>query len=1077
MTIKYIIDKTKIYLVAGLLPLAGCTDDFLVSNKEQVNNSDLITFTASVSCPASDVTRSSTTVPYEPLELHSAEDSSYPLYLHTYEHALGEDIADMGIGNTRGAQVNSPKDLYDIHKSFAVRGVFFEEGQELIHVHDTRRVSAANYNYWTLEESHRWIGDRKVQFTAVAPYASWDKLEDKDFSQNRLAFSYTAEKSAGGETDAESQADLLTAVATFGREDTEPYNYRVPLKFHHALSAVKFAVRDVLKGKVISVKVSGIKGSGDCVYTADYTSENGQFVWTNQSGNESYTQIFNHDIEDGYNTKDDPTKDVVLNDKMPEKTFMFIPQELTENAEIEVIIAREGVTPSRIRMRAKILDNDVKEWKAGHEYVYTISTSKSNWTYVFDVNGSYRNKTEIYMPSPADEEIYNTFVEGGGTSRPYYEVVSYRYRTNNPDVKENLPWEASHGDGKQYYYNTIYDTFAQKDAILYENRDRGDSERAAVPGAQWLKDLHATPLRGNGSTAAERHNLSFLSPIVTTNWDGDIEMYKKSPYPGNSETNPWDLSTFGGQRGRNTANCYVVDREGWYAIPLYYGNAVKEGGPNPSSWEVSDAVCPDRTLTKNSLTFDYLGLRNFKDHKGSQIGTVTGNTGRIPTGYYRSAHLLWQDSYNVVENVKLATVDGEQMIVFHVNKENLQQGNAIIGLSEHAQSDFSANADAPRIVWSWHIWFNEHWLNDAGLSNAFADSGFDTEILEGTSDMQNQGDLEVTVPRTSAANETFHVAPYNIGWCDAKTVRYLSRYNKMNFVQYQADGTSKTGKTGELPIIQDGRTIVYRIGNNVYFQFGRKDPFVGFIDNNSELKPNYGRLRYKTRPQLRSIAYSIMNPHELFVGSAPDENMSLRKTNSDWNAEDNWNNSSTSLTEYYNLWNSSSYDKTERENVYPMTDREFFTAVKTVYDPSPAGYMVPPVGFFKILFREDPVNYEVTISDIDPGNLETVLNGHLILREDDNPIYRIYIGRSSTDKFFSLTGTGNRWYATDQVGAGGNFNPQIAYLWSSNVTKSANDRSAYSVAVGLDDNAKYIVSGAFCGRKAMARPVRCVRER
>ncbi len=1073
MSSNYIIHKSKIYLLAGLLPMAACTDDFLQDNRVEVNTSESITFDASVALTSSSYSRSTTTS-YEPLVLQAEDAADFPLYLHTYEHALGEKIEEMGAEMSRGVQVNTPKDLYEIHETFGIRGTYSNSGEDVIHMHETRLVSTDNYQYWAPVDPHRWPGTEKIQFTAIAPFSHVSKLKNIDYGKCRLSFSYEAEKSETGDKDAEVQADLVTAVADMARQETKDNNYRVPLTFHHALSAVKFAVRDVLKGKVISVTVKGIKSKGDCVYTADDNSLNGQFVWTNQSGSESYTQIFNHAVEDGYANASDPEKDVVLNEKMPEKTFMFIPQVLTEDAEIEVILEREGVSPAKIRMRGKILDNEVKEWKPGHEYVYTISTSKSNWTYVFEVNGSYRNNTEIYMPSPADEEIYKTFTDGGGSQRPYYEVLSYRFRTNNPDVKEALPWKASHGDGVQYYYTVHYKTFAEKDKILYLNRDREASERDAVPANKWLTDIEDTPFSGKGGwdkNNKEKHRLSFLSPIVTTDWNGDIAMYHKEPYSGNSEENPWDLSTFGGNTSRNTANCYVVDREGWYAIPLYYGNAIKNGAPNPNSWRVADhSVLPDRSKTASGVTYNYYALWEFKEHNGNGINTATGGTGKIPASYYKSAHLLWQDTYNVVENVKLATVKGEQMIVFHVNKDNLQQGNAMIGLSEHAQNMFSANTDDPKIVWSWHIWFNEHWLNEQGVSNAFSSTGFDTGF-NSVSDMQQQGDLLVTVPRTATNNRTFYVSPYNVGWCDAKNVRYLSRYNTMDFVQYKtADGDEPSGKTAQLPIIQDGRTIQYRIGNNVYFQFGRKDPFVGFIDNESELKPRYGRLNYKLKEQTRSIPYSIKNPHELFVGGSPDGYI-----NNDWNKEDNWNNTGTLLTEFYNLWNNTAYNKTVTTNARQLTDTEFFTSLKTIYDPSPAGYMVPPTGFFKILFKTEPANYNLNGATVKPADLTTVLNGTKYDKLTDHPIYRIYTSRGSTTAFFSLTGTGHRWYANSSVGAGNNFNPQIVYLWSSNVTKSTNDRSGYSVALGLaGDN--YIVSAAFNGRKSMARPVRCVRE-
>ena len=44
----------------------------------------------------------------------------------------------------------------------------------------------------------------------------------------------------------------------------------------------------------------------------------------------------------------------------------------------------------------------------------------------------------------------------------------------------------------------------------------------------------------------------------------------------------FDLSMAKGSR--NTANCYVVNGSGTYLLPLVYGNAVKNGDPNPAAY-------------------------------------------------------------------------------------------------------------------------------------------------------------------------------------------------------------------------------------------------------------------------------------------------------------------------------------------------------------------------------------------------------------------------------------------------------------------------------------------------------------
>ena len=195
---------------------------------------------------------------------------------------------------------------------------------------DDRRI-------WTTVSTQRWPGNEYLAFNAIAPFDHLEKIENPEYGENKISFSYTAQK-GDGSNDAEGQTDLLVAAATMNREEAKEYNHRVPLRFNHALSAIKFAVRDVLKGRVVSIAIKGINSKGYCEFTADPNSENGKFVWSNQSGIEagSYTQIFNHEIEDGNFDTTDDSKDVVLTDQMPEKTFMVIPQTIPDDAVIEV---------------------------------------------------------------------------------------------------------------------------------------------------------------------------------------------------------------------------------------------------------------------------------------------------------------------------------------------------------------------------------------------------------------------------------------------------------------------------------------------------------------------------------------------------------------------------------------------------------------------------------------------------------------------------------------------------------------------------------------------------------------------
>lgn len=1020
--------KCLLSIVGAALPLfTGCTDDILYDDNTDFNNSDIITFTTRIDAQESFSTRGGPL--YEPLVL-GGESQDFALYLHTWEHPLAEEVASNG-SQTRGAPVSNAKDLSDIHKSFGVMASFVDEGSEYIRMSNTKMLPTGTNTIWTTETPNRWPGDRRLAYNAIAPYNHVSSLKNPAYSKNRISFSYEAMK-GNATDDAEKQVDLLMASVTMNRAESKPYNYRTPLKFNHALAAVKFAVRDVLQGKVISISIKGIKSRGDCVFTSSDDSSNGKFEWKNQSGNESYTQVFNHDIEDGNFDPTDESGDIILNNLMPEKTFMLIPQEIPDEAEIEVEIERYNVSPepSRIKVKGKIKANDLKEWKAGHEYVYTVSTSKDNWVYVFDAKGNKAGgEDKIYVYNPNDERFGNS-----GNIAEYY-VKSYRYRANDQNYIEPLPWKASHGGSYSYLVTGSAETAYPA----------GNEDQKYVSASQWITDTFETPLRGAGSSARdeyEEHCLDLLPHYVTTNWEGDRIMQTSEPYHGFDKDNPYDLSTFGGKIERTTANCYIVDRGGWYMFPLVYGNAVKDGEKNESAY-----ICQNKTVVNvmsPMVKWDDYGISD------PYIENVPAEA---------SAQLIWEDAYQLVDQIELVTIKGERMIRFYVEPNDIHQGNAIVALTDK---------EGGTVMWSWHIWATEHWLDpdpEKRLPHVFdpENSKFNNFEAAPVTGIRQRGDVAVTHRQEG---QKFMMSPYNLGWCDPKNVAYLKRKGEMEYTQYMADGTTKTGKTKKLPIIQDGAIVDYEYGNNTYYQWGRKDPINGFYNHEQQKKAVFGPRLYDCRSQGNiSMGDAIKNP-EVFYG----------KTGVSFTQEEDW----LRYNGYANLWNNhqdSALDANERDGY--QTD--LWCHLKTVYDPCPAGYMVPNAGIWRFTYGADMSFLE------NSGNLEwfkSHINGAYI--NDYN--YKVWgngIADNNNAIFFSSTG--NCWWTDDWVingiTGGGNFGCNVSYAWSNRYVNVENHRSAYGLALGLDTDRvdqtvdlKYFMGAQFRGVRAMGRPIRAIRE-
>lgn len=1008
--------------------LPACTDEMIYDGDNGgFASTDAVVFSAQVQ-PSIDVTTRSSAPEYDPLELQGSGDD-FALYLHTWEHPLDEQYGSSSYeGETRGLQVNSAKDLSEIHGNFGVKADMAADRSPYIAMQNTRMVSTGDYSVWTTDRSNRWPGTDKLSFNAVAPYNHISQLENPVYSANSTSFTYSAIK-GNGTNDAEKQVDLMTAVATMGREDTKSSNYRVPMRFHHALSAVKFAVRDVVKGKIVSISIKGVNGKGDCVFTADNDGKNGKFEWKNQSNLQTYTQVFNHEIGDGNFDPTDASADVLLTEAMPEKTFMLVPQVIPDNAEVEIEVERYNVAPglqSKIKVKGKIKANDLKEWKAGYEYVYTVSTSKDNWVYVFDAQGNAadgRNNIYVYSPS------HDKFDDFG--NKADYSVKSYRYKANNQNHIEALPWKASHGGSNSYTTNGNTDTAYPE----------SDPSKRFVTAAQWITELSDTPLKGLGTSTKdelETRYLEFLPHYVTTNWKGDEIMQVRSHYTGYSKNNPYDLSTFGEAKSkRNTANSYVIDRGGWYAFPLVYGNAVVDGGDNPSSYT---SQCDDTDKDIKSTLLDY---------KGSKI---TGSYITAPAG--AKAELIWEDAYNMITTPELVTIGGEKMIRFYVRSEDLQQGNAIIALTESNGT----------VIWSWHIWATEHWLDETTRKPHVYDQGnssFKTFKANSVTGMRERGDVTVSY---NQKGRKFKMAPYNIGWCDPKSVTYLKRKNQMDYVQYMPDGVTPTGKNKSLPIIQQGAVVDYKYGNNTYYQWGRKDPMRGYYNHEHDMKRVFGTRLPAIEPQVdMSIGKAIQNPN-VFYG----------KIGTSGSQYEDWlpGNGVT------NLWNNDAvlgYDAVDNDE----NRADLWSHTKTVYDPSPAGYMIPNAGVWHMLHNRSDVKWAGGVFTLD--KFKQVINGAYI----DNYNYKIWgDGNKNKDNALFFSSTGNRWWSDDYkvngIGAGQNFGRNVSYAWSNRCYKGNN---AYGMALGLDtdneDSAgklEYYVGGQFIGRRAIGRPARVIRE-
>ena len=468
-----------------------------------------------------------------------------------------------------------------------------------------------------------------------------------------------------------------------------------------------------------------------------------------------------------------------------------------------------------------------------------------------------------------------------GSQWPMGRTVTYRISTSSivitPIFTVTAPADFTYAGGSKNYSVTSYAAVSRPgDAtrivpvawIAEFVEDDGSGGYNVIARPEWLTAFTAS---GNGGTSATTFS-AMAQQGVTSNAHNDA----LQAAPAVSGT--YDLSTSGGTALMNTANCYAINAPGSYSLPLVYGNAIKDGATNASAY----------TSTESGSEV----LQYFVNHLDAAITApyIYNNANCTPD----DAVLVWQDEENLVTNVRLSS--DKHNLIFDVPQATIKQGNAIVAVRD---------TDS-RIMWSWHIWVTD-----------FV-PGLDPTVEERYDPVKTQRDKVVT--NYQGVKYTF--MGVNLGWCDAETTTYAARSVKVRFTQ------AETGAMQVITLTQVSHSVPY-LGNQPYFQFGRKDPMLGAIRevNGSTVDKTFYPGSYsfdKSGTDKVTIGTSIQNPHVFY------------KSLTDW----------CSMT-YKNLWNAICKSNSS------ITATE---TVKTIYDPSPVGYHLPPmVAFTGLTYNGDNV--------------------------------------------------------------------------------------------------------------------------
>ena len=374
----------------------------------------------------------------------------------------------------------------------------------------------------------------------------------------------------------------------------------------------------------------------------------------------------------------------------------------------------------------------------------------------------------------------------------------------------------------------------------------------------WLTTFTAS---GAGGTSPSTYTATVAAQVNSTP-DPHTEALKNA-----KPVNYYDLSKHdyqGKTVPRRTANCYIVNAPGVYLLPLVYGNAIKNGTTNSSAYTSTESG-------SNVLT-------PFINHRGAGITSpyIYNNAGCTPD----NCTLVWQDEPNLVTDVGLSW--DKHNLWFAVRQPTIRQGNAVVAVRDASNT----------VLWSWHIWVTDY---KPGITTP------DKEI-------------------TNHQDKKYKLMAFNLGWCDGKTETYAERTVQVRFKQKPTAGYTPAA-TQTFTVKQKAHTIT-ELGNNTYYQWGRKDPFVGALENPNDVYHSINKTWYDADGSVMTNQTPATSSFLYYNACITSGIQSPQTFNAGYEMD----------YKYYNLWDANNRNRFPNDN----------SVVKTIYDPCPAGYKMPP---------------------------------------------------------------------------------------------------------------------------------------
>ena len=422
------------------------------------------------------------------------------------------------------------------------------------------------------------------------------------------------------EENATDQKDLMTACTgntpvQYVTKGTAPV---VPIKFQHAMTAIRFKVGDNIAAghNITKIEIVNALSKGRFTLPSEVlavSTGNLDRAWTDVKDRKTFKLS-------GISVSTTAENGIITGkDNRDNYTFYMIPQTLTgNNVKVNIYFDNSGSPAITSTLKGS--------WKAGTTKTYALSQKAGSFEYVLDRTS----------PGTAAKDA---------TTTSEYRVQSYIIENG---VRRPVKWK------------------------VVDYKVNG----ASVAKPEWLTSLSRVSGDGSTSVAGETGTAT-----ITQNVKDLLKERNEGLQNATAVTN-YNLSNkTGADAIQNTANSYVISAPGTYRIPLVYGNAIKGGSTNESAY-ISKALSVYLPKVGGGFYDEDLVLHKFVDHLDREITSPYINVQNRSNAAKLAEVVWTDATGVVSNLEVKQNGGDKDFLTFTVNENQLINGNTIVAVTD-----------------------------------------------------------------------------------------------------------------------------------------------------------------------------------------------------------------------------------------------------------------------------------------------------------------------------------------------------------------------------------------------------------